>query len=130
MKAKQFVVLTGVSVLFVGMSILPGTAAAQMEFDLRDGGVRIVRPDDDRRHYRDDDRRYYREDRRYERRYAQPGCSPRQALAAASRYIDEPRIRSVNRAFYDIDGYGKRGSKRGRPDGVRISTAPDCERSN
>ena len=122
MKAKQFAVLAGMSVLLLGTSILPEPAAAQMEFDLRDGGVRIVRPDDDRR--------YYREDRRYERRYAQPGCSPRQALAAASRYVDEPRIRSVNRAFYDIDGYGKRGSKRGRPDGVRISTAPDCERSN
>lgn len=126
MKAKQFAVLAGMSLLLLGF---PGPAAAQVEFDLRDGGVRIVRPDDERRYYRDDER-YYREDRRHERRYARPGCSPRQALAAASRYIDDPRIRSVNRAFYDIDGYGKRGSKRGRPDGVRISTAPDCERSN
>lgn len=128
MKAKQFAVLAGMSVLLLGTSILPGPAAAQVEFNLRDGGVRIGRPDDDRRYYRDDDRRY-REDRRSERRY-RPGCSPRQALAAASRYLDDPRIRSVNRAYYDIDGYGKRGGNRGRPDGVRISTAPDCERSN
>ncbi|MBP1847951.1 hypothetical protein J2046_006236 [Rhizobium petrolearium] len=130
MKAKQLALLAGMSAMLVGLGVLPGPAVAQVvQFDFGDGDVRIVRPDDDRRYYRRDE---WRDDRRYERRYGEygrPGCSPRQALAAASRYLDDPRIRSVHRRYYDIDGYGKRGSNRGRPDGVRISTAPNCERS-
>lgn len=132
MKAKQLALLAGMSAILVGMGVLPGPAVAQVvQFDFGDGDVQIIRPDDDRRYYRRDE---WREDRRYERGhggyYGRRGCSPRQALAAASRHLDDPRIRSVNRYYYEIDGYGKRGSKRGRLDGVRISTAPDCERSN
>ena len=136
MKAKTLSLVAAMSALLIGAGIPRGPAAAQVvQFDFGEGDVRIVRPDEGRRYYRDDwrDDRRYRDDRRdngrYERRYSRAGCSPRQALAAASRYLDDPRIRSVTRQYYDIDGYGKSGGNRGRPDGVRISTAPDCERS-
>jgi hypothetical protein len=122
MKARYIAILAGLAAIFTGTSIVPTPAVAQVEFEFRTDGGRSY---DNRRYYRDD----YREDRRYDRRSANRGCSPRQALSAASRWIDEPRIRSVNRAYYDISGYGKSGRNRGRPDGVRISTAPDCERS-
>ncbi|MCQ1852739.1 hypothetical protein [Neorhizobium galegae] len=126
MKAKYIAMLAGVAATFMGTSIAPTPAIAQVEFEFGTGGGRSY---DNRRYYRDDYRDEYREDRRYDRRSAYRGCSPRQALSAASRWLDDPRIRSVNRAYYDIDGYGKSGRNRGRPDGVRISTAPDCERS-
>lgn len=135
MKAKKFLVLSGMSAM-LGLSILPGPAGAQVQFGLREDGIRIQRADEyDRRYYRDD-QRYYREDRRYDRdregeRYGRyrPGCSPREALAAASRYLNDPRINSVNRNFYFIDGFGKRGGSRNRPDSVMISTAPGCQRA-
>jgi len=126
MKAKQFVLLAGMSALLVGMSILPAPVAAQgVEFDFGNGGVRMGRPyDDDRRYYRRDDRRGdWRDDRGY-----RPGCSPREALAAASRYLNDPRINSVRRGVYYIDGFGKRGGARNRPDSVYISAAPGCAR--
>lgn len=130
MKAKYIAILAGLAAIFTGTSVAPTPAAAQVEFEFGTGGGRSY---DSRRYYRDDYRDdyrdEYREDRRYDRRSANRGCSPRQALSAASRWIDEPRIRSVNRAYYDISGYGKSGRNRGRPDGVRISTAPDCARS-
>lgn len=121
MKAKQFGLLACLAAMVAGISILPAPVAAQgIEFDFDGGGVRIIRPDDyDRRYYRRDERRSY--DRR--------GCSPRQALIAASRHLDEPRINSVSRSYYFIDGYGKRGGNRGGPDSVIISRAPGCERA-
>ncbi|MFB9952140.1 hypothetical protein ACFFP0_25115 [Rhizobium puerariae] len=127
MKAKHMALLAGMSALFVGMSMLPGPAVAQVvQFDLDDGGVRVMRPDDyERRYYRRDDRR---DDWRGERRYSRPGCSPGQALNAATRYLYDPRIRSANRRYYYIDGYGKSGRRRGHPDDVRISTGFGCDR--
>ncbi|UIK08736.1 hypothetical protein [Neorhizobium galegae] len=123
MKAKQFGLLAGMSALLVGISIQPAPATAQgFELEFGERGMRIERPDGyDRRH----DRRY---DRRYERRSERSGCGPREALGAASRYLDDPAINAENRRYYSIDGYGKRGGGRGRPDSVMISKAPGCPR--
>ncbi|CAN7620624.1 hypothetical protein [Neorhizobium tomejilense] len=118
MKAKQFGLLAGMSALLVGVSIQPAPATAQgFEFEFGERGMRIERPDG----Y---DRRYDRRERRYER----SGCGPREALGAASRYLDDPYINAENRRYYYIDGYGKRGGGRGRPDSVMISKAPGCPR--
>ncbi|WP_172745819.1 hypothetical protein [Neorhizobium sp. T7_12] len=123
MKAKQFGLLAGISALLVGVSIQPAPATAQgFEFEFGERGMRIERPDYYDRRY---DRRYERRDeRRYDR-----GCSPRAALNAASRYLDDPYITATNRNYYFIAGYGKRGGNRGRSDSVIISRAPGCSRA-
>jgi hypothetical protein len=119
MNEKKLRLLAGLSVLLVGIGIQSSPVAAQgVEFQFGEGGVRIERPGG----Y---DRRY---DRRDDRRYGRSGCSPREALAAASRYLNDPYINSQNRNYYFIDGYGKRGGSRNRPDSVVISRAPGCER--
>ncbi|WP_152564498.1 hypothetical protein [Neorhizobium vignae] len=123
MKAKQLGLLAGISALLVGISIQPVPASAQgFEFEFGERGMRIERPDYYERRY---DRRY---ERREERRYDRRGCSPRAALAAASRHLDDPYITATNRNYYYIAGYGKRGGARGRPDSVQISRAPGCQR--
>jgi len=119
MRAKLIGPMAAVSTVLVGLSIQPAPATAQgFEFEFGDRGPRM-----ERRYY--DDRRY---DRREERRNDRYGCSPREALAAASRYLNDPYINSQNRNYYFIDGYGKRGGARNRLDSVVISRAPGCER--
>lgn len=120
MNGRKIRLLAVASTLLVGMGIQATPAAAQgVELQLGERGVRLVRPDD----Y---DRRY---DRYEGRSYGRSGCSPREALAAASRYLNDPYINSQNRNFYFIDGYGKRGGSRNRPDSVMISRGPGCERA-
>ncbi|WP_150132676.1 hypothetical protein [Neorhizobium sp. SOG26] len=109
------------------LGLVYAPTAAQAQFDIRGGGY-IERYNGDE-YAQAPDYREFRRERHSERRYGRAGCTPRQALAAASRWLDDPQIRRVYRSYYDIDGYGKRGGNRGRPDGVRISTAPDCARS-
>jgi hypothetical protein len=119
MKAKQLGMLAGISALLVGISIQPAPATAQgFELEFGERGMRIERPDN----Y---DRRY---DRRERRRYERSGCGPREAVSAASRYLNDPYINAENRNYYYIDGYGKRGGARNRPDSVMISKAPGCPR--
>uniref|UniRef100_UPI003100FFC0 hypothetical protein n=1 Tax=Neorhizobium sp. EC2-8 TaxID=3129230 RepID=UPI003100FFC0 len=119
MKAKKIGFLAGISTLLLGIGVQPAPVAAQgVEFQFGERGVRVERPD----YY---NRRY---DRREDRRYDRYGCSPREALAAASRYLNDPYINSQNRNYYFIDGYGKRGGARNRLDSVVISRAPGCER--
>ena len=116
MKTKQLGLLAGISALLVGISIQPVPATAQgFEFEFGERGMRIERPDG--------------YDRRYDRRYERSGCGPREALAAASRHLDDPYISRANRNYYFIGGYGKRGGSRGHPDSVIISRAPGCPRA-
>ncbi len=139
MRQLSLAVLLGLSTLAGGMISNPSLSVAQgVQFDLRNGDIRVQRGDDydpryDRRHDRHDERRY--DERRYDDRYERRsdrrprgGCSPRQALAAASNFVRSPRIVSVNREYYLIDGYGKSGGGRGRPDSVEIYNAPGCDR--
>jgi hypothetical protein len=119
MRAKLIGLLAGISTLLVGIGIQTAPATAQgFEFEFGDRGPRLERRD----YY---DRRY---DRREGRRYERSSCSPRQALGAATRFLDDPYINSENRNYYYIDGYGKRGGARGRPDSVIITKAPGCPR--
>ena len=123
MKSVKIAFMAGMSALIVGagVSVMPAPAAAQgVEFNIGPGGVRVVRPDEERRYQR-------RDDRGYGGGYG-GGCSPRQALSAASRYLYDPQINSTRRGYYAIDGYGKKGGNRGGPDSVRISSAPGCDR--
>ncbi|MCJ9751203.1 hypothetical protein MOV61_10805 [Neorhizobium sp. BETTINA12A] len=119
MRAKLIGLLAGMSTVLVGVGIQPAPASAQgFEFEFGERGPRM-----ERRYY--DDRRY---ERREERRYERSGCGPREAVAAASRYLNDPYINTENRNYYYIDGYGKRGGARNRPDSVMISKAPGCPR--
>jgi hypothetical protein len=121
MRSMKFAACVGMALLMTGASMVPTTVSAQgVELNLRNGDVR-VRPADDY------DPRY---DRRYDRRddRRRPGCSPREALSKASRYLQQPRIASADRRSYYIEGYGKQGRGRNRPDSVTIANAPGCDR--
>ncbi len=112
----------GFLIALVGLSAVP--VAAQNYDGIYRGG-----PPQDRRFYNDRDR-YDRDRDRYDRDRdtRRAGCSPREALAAASRFLYDPRINTATRRYYAIDGFGKRGGNRGGPDSVYISTAPGCSR--
>lgn len=124
----------GYLALLAGLLVTgPSVAFAQsIQFELRDGSTRIQQGYDgryyDRRDDRYYDRRYHDRDNRYEERRADRGCSPRRALATASKYLHEPRIVAAYRDYYEITGYGRTGGNRGRPDGMRISTDSSCRR--
>ncbi len=119
MIARKIAMAAGICAMVLGGVAVSEPAFAQtMQYDLRRGDV-IVGPGYDDRY----DRRYERRD---DRRY-RPGCSPRSALSEARRWLDEPRIKGQNRQYYYIDGYGKRGGNRGRPDTVYID-AMTCDR--
>ncbi|CAN7615896.1 hypothetical protein [Neorhizobium sp. LjRoot104] len=128
MKTTKSGLLATILALLTSFGVPSAPATAQgFEFEFGERGVRVERPDDyDRRYYRRDDydRRHYRRDDRRDR----PGCSPRAALSAASRHLNDPFINAENRSYYYIGGYGKRGGARGRVDSVIISKAPGCPR--
>ncbi len=115
------------SVRTIGMfaaiaTLLSGAPASAQDFEL------YIGPDGPR-YYRDDyrPRRYYDDgyrDRRYYRPRSHPGCSIREALRKASRYLDDPQPGRTSNRSIEIRGYGSRGER----NRIIFANRPGCPR--